>query len=43
MKAFALALVALVIITVGSNQILMRSGFSSSAAGTSADNVRLSD
>lgn len=43
MKAFLIALVALVIITVGANQILQVVGFSSATAGTSSKNVRLSD
>ena len=43
MKAFLLSIVALVVISVGANQILMRSGFSSAEAGTSTANVRLSD
>lgn len=43
MKAFLLALVALVVITVGANQVLMQSDFSSSAVRTSSENVRLSD
>ncbi|WP_272003045.1 hypothetical protein [Roseovarius sp. ZX-A-9] len=43
MKAFLAALVALVVITVGANQILMRSGFSAEAVATSPDNVRLYD
>tara|TARA_R110002072_G_scaffold10544_3_gene49020 strand:+ start:2360 stop:2500 length:141 start_codon:yes stop_codon:yes gene_type:complete len=41
MKAFLLALVALVVISVGANQILLRSGFSSAVAGSSEDNVRI--
>lgn len=43
MKAFLISLVALVIITVGANQILMRVGPSSAEATVSNDNVRLSD
>lgn len=43
MKPFLLALVALVIISVGANLVLEQIGFSSSAAGTSSGNVRLSD
>jgi hypothetical protein len=43
MKAFVLSIIALVLITVGANQILMQSGFSSAVAGSSSDNVRLSD
>lgn len=43
MKSFLLALVALVVISVGANQILQKIGFSSSNAGTSSGNVRLSD
>lgn len=43
MKAFMISLVALVIITVGANQILMRVGPSSAEATVSNDNVRLSD
>lgn len=42
MKAFVLALVALVVIAVGANQILMRAGFSI-AEETSSANVRLGD
>lgn len=41
MKAFLLALVALVVISVGANQILLRSGFSSAVAGISEGNVRI--
>jgi hypothetical protein len=43
MKSFLFALVALVVISVGANQILQQIGFSSSNAGTSSENVRLSD
>lgn len=43
MKPFLLALVALVVISVGANQILQQIGFSSSSAGTSSGNVRLSE
>jgi hypothetical protein len=43
MKAFLISLVALVVITVGANQILMRVGPSSAEASVSNDNVRLSD
>lgn len=43
MKSFILAILALVVITVGANQILMNSGFSSASAGTSHANVRLAD
>lgn len=43
MKAFLLALVALVVITVGANQILHRIGFSAEAATVSSNNVRLPD
>ncbi|MDG1862634.1 MAG: hypothetical protein P8J02_05365 [Yoonia sp.] len=43
MKSFLLAILALVVISVGANQILMNSGFSSADAGTSHENVRLSD
>ncbi len=43
MKAFLISLVALVVITVGANQILMRVGPSSAEATISNDNVRLSD
>ena len=43
MKAFISALVALVVITVGANQLLTRLGPSSADAGTSAQNVRLSE
>jgi len=43
MKAFVAAIVALGVITVGSQQILMQSGFSTAEEGTSAANVRLSD
>ncbi len=41
MKAFLLALVALVVISLGANQVLLRSGFSSADAGTSEGNVRI--
>ncbi len=43
MKAFLMSLVALVVITVGSNLILKQVGFSSAAAGTSEANVRVFD
>jgi hypothetical protein len=43
MKAFLISLVALVVITVGANQILTRVGPSSAEATVSNDNVRLSD
>lgn len=43
MKAFLISVVALVVITVGANQILMRVGPSSTEATISNDNVRLSD
>ena len=43
MKSFLLAILALIIISVGANQFLMRGGFSSSSVATSPDNVRLSD
>ncbi|SEW19321.1 hypothetical protein SAMN05444851_2023 [Aliiroseovarius sediminilitoris] len=43
MKAFLAALFALVVITVGANQILVNSDFSSSAVTASSENVRLSD
>ncbi|WP_286130963.1 hypothetical protein [Loktanella sp. 5RATIMAR09] len=43
MKAFLVSLVALVVITVGANQILIRVGPSSAEATVSNDNVRLSD
>ncbi|PXW66396.1 hypothetical protein C7964_10938 [Loktanella sp. PT4BL] len=43
MKAFLISLVALVVITVGANQILTRVGPSSAEATISNDNVRLSD
>lgn len=42
MKAFLAAVVALVVITVGANQVLMRAGFSI-ADETSSANVRLGD
>ena len=41
MKAFLMALIALVIITVGANQVLMWSGFSAEDASISSENVRL--
>lgn len=40
MKAFLAALVALVVIAVGANQILLAIGFTSEEAGTSSANVR---
>ncbi len=43
MKPFLIALVALVAISVGANQILTEIGFSTSTAGTSTGNVRLTD
>lgn len=43
MKAFLVSLVALVVISVGANQLLLQFGTSSADAGTSAQNVRLSD
>ncbi len=43
MKAFLIALVALVVITVAANQILVRSDFSARATTYSPDNVRLDD
>ncbi len=43
MKAFLYALAALVIITVGANQILTQMGPSSAEAAVSGNNVRLSD
>jgi hypothetical protein len=43
MKAFLVSLVALVVISVGANQLLMRLAPSSADAGTSVQNVRLSD
>lgn len=41
MKAFLLALLALVVISVGANQVLLRSGFSSAAVGISEGSVRI--
>ena len=43
MKAFLLALVALVVISVGANQALTRIGFSSAESGSSATNVRIAE
>ena len=43
MKAFLIAIMAMVIITVGADQILETIGFSSAAATTSSENVRLTD
>jgi len=43
MKAFLFSLVALVAISVGANQLLTRLVPSSADAGTSVQNVRLSD
>ena len=43
MKAFLVALVALVIITVGANQILKHSSFSAQDASSSPGNVRVSN
>lgn len=40
MKAFLFALIAAAVITVGANQILINSGFSSANMGSS-ENVRL--
>lgn len=41
MRAFLFSLVALVVITVGANQILTRSNFSSEETSISSQNVRL--
>lgn len=41
MKAFLLALVALVAITVGANQVLLQAGFSAEQSAVSDGNVRL--
>lgn len=43
MKAFLLAVIAVVVITFGSNLILEQIGFSAADVTTSSDNVRLSD
>ena len=43
MKPFILALLGLVVISVGANQILINSGFSSADASISDKSVRLSD
>ncbi|WP_342069321.1 hypothetical protein [Yoonia algicola] len=43
MKAFLISCVALVVITVGANQLLTRVGPSSAEATISNDNVRLSN
>ena len=43
MKAFLIALVALVVITVGANQILTQSDFSARAVSASSENVRIDD
>lgn len=43
MKAFLLAMVAMVVISVAANQILMQSGFSASEAAANDSSVRLSD
>lgn len=43
MKAFIAALIALVVIAFGANQILMQVVPSAADAGTSTQNVRLSD
>ncbi|WP_324752483.1 hypothetical protein [Roseovarius sp. Pro17] len=43
MKAFLLALAALVAITVGANWILVMSNFSAEAAWASTSNVRIND
>ena len=43
MRSFLLALVALVVISVGANQVLQQIDFSSSNASTSFGNVRVSD
>lgn len=43
MKPFILAILALIVVSVGANQLLMKSGFSSASAGTSHGNVRLSN
>ncbi len=43
MKPFLMALVALVLIAVGTNQILTRSGFSSANITVSPDSVRLAE
>jgi hypothetical protein len=43
MKAFFISVIALVVITVGANQILLRVGPSSAEATISNDNVRLSN
>ncbi len=43
MKAFLIALVALVVITIGANQILVQSDFSAGAVSASSGNVRIED
>jgi hypothetical protein len=43
MKAFLISLVALVVISVGANQLLIQLVPTSAEAGTSVENVRLSD
>ena len=41
MRAFLISLVALVVITVGANQVLMRLDFSADRVTVSSDNVRI--
>ncbi|HEY9038868.1 MAG TPA: hypothetical protein VIN05_07990 [Roseovarius sp.] len=43
MKAFLIAMVALVVITVGANQVLTLGNFSSEAVSASTGNVRIDD
>ena len=43
MKAFLLALVALLVITIGANQILLGIGFSIEETTVSSKNVRVPD
>lgn len=43
MKAFLLAMVAMVVISVAANQVLMQSGFSASDVASDPASVRLSD
>ncbi|MFX0545541.1 hypothetical protein ACEWPL_008345 [Roseovarius sp. S1116L3] len=43
MKAFLIAMVALVVITIGANLILTQANFSSEAASASSGNVRIED
>ncbi|MBB5720402.1 hypothetical protein FHS72_000006 [Loktanella ponticola] len=43
MKAFLIALCALIVITVGANQILMSIGLSAEAVSASSANVRIDD